>query len=42
MKDLDLSWPATRQRTSDMLRPGRRRIAKTRTSNEPMNNPPVK
>jgi len=34
MKDLELSQPATRQRTSNTLRPGLRRIAKTRTSNE--------
>src|SRR6266571_391332 len=34
MNDLDLSRPATRQRTSNVFRPGPRRIAKTRTSNE--------
>jgi hypothetical protein len=34
MNDLDLSRPATRQRTSNAVLPGLRRIAKTRTSNE--------
>ena len=34
MNDLDLSRPATRQRTSNAFRPGLRPIAKTRTSNE--------
>jgi len=41
MKDLDLSQPATRQRTSNTLRPGLRRIAKIRTSNELMKIPPL-
>src|SRR6266851_6990007 len=39
MNDLDLSRPATRQRTSNAARPGLRRIANTRTSNEPTVNP---
>src|SRR6266516_69324 len=34
MKDRDLSPPATRQRTSNTRRPGLRRVANTRTSNE--------
>ena len=39
MNDLDLSRPATRQRTSNASRPGLRRIANTRTSNELTANP---
>jgi hypothetical protein len=34
MNDRDLPRPATRQRTSNAFRPGLRRIANTRTSNE--------
>jgi len=41
MNDLDLSRPATRQRTSNVFRPGLRRIAKTRTSNELTGIPPL-
>jgi hypothetical protein len=39
VKDRDLSRSATRRRTSNAFRPGRRRIAKTRTLNELMNIP---
>jgi hypothetical protein len=34
MNDPDLTRPAIRQRTSNVFRPGLRRIAKTRISNE--------
>ena len=41
MNDRDLSRPATRQRTSNAFRPGLRRIAKIRTSNELTAIPPL-
>jgi len=41
MNDRDLSWTATRHRTSKALRPGLRRIVKTRTWNEVTETPPV-
>jgi hypothetical protein len=40
MNDRDLSRPATRHRTSNAARPGLRRIANTRTSNELTETPP--